>query len=128
MKTDKKTKEIIEGQTIKDSFTLDNALYILQHPTVDSKIWAEAVEWLLLYGPADIQEILLSASDSATASCFPDLKVTGYSENGEPVYDVDALAGALGISVDEAQEILERKLKNHGGHQRLTANGLAKLQ
>ena len=32
----------------KQEWTVDSAMEILQHPTVDSKLWAEAVEWLLL--------------------------------------------------------------------------------
>ena len=38
----------------KDEWDLDTALKVVQNKTVDSKLWAEAVEWLLLYGPPEI--------------------------------------------------------------------------
>jgi len=128
MKTDKKSPPVLKGGSLKNSWTLDNAMYVLKHPTVDSKIWADAVEWLLLYGPKDIQEMLLSASENATKNCFPELEVIGYSTDGEPIYNVDDLARALGITPEEAQDILERKLKSHENHSKLSTKGPAKIQ
>ena len=40
---------------IKDQWTEETAMKILQNPTVDSKLWAEAVEWLILFGPEEDQ-------------------------------------------------------------------------
>jgi hypothetical protein len=69
----------------KKEWTLENAMEILQHPTVDSKIWAEAVEWLLLYGPPEVKEKLSEASGYATGKEFPDLKPEGFVGDGELV-------------------------------------------
>jgi hypothetical protein len=93
----------------KDQWNLETALKILQHQTVESQLWAEAVEWLMLYGPPEIKEILLKASGIATETFFPELKPTSYSADGEPYYDVAAIAKALGISEEEAHEIIRRK-------------------
>ena len=82
----------------KDHWTLENALKVLQHPTIDAKLWAEAVEWLLLYGPLEIQTLLLHASGVATTQCFPELEATKYTEDGQPCYDVAAIAKTLGIN------------------------------
>ena len=40
---------------LKDTWDVDSAMQILQHQTVDAKLWAEAVEWLILYGPDEIR-------------------------------------------------------------------------
>lgn len=95
--------------SFKDEWDLASALKVLQHPTVDSKLWAEAVEWLLKYGPPSIRKILLEASQTATEMQFPELQPSHYTPDGEPVYDVAQLAIALGISEEEVQEIIARK-------------------
>lgn len=100
----------------KDQWNLETALKILQHQTVDSQLWAEAVEWLMLYGPPEIKELLLKASGIATETHFPELKPTSYGTDGEPYYDVAAIARALGINEDEAQEIIRRKEIEHQMH------------
>jgi len=97
----------------KDHWTLENALKILQHPTVDSKLWAEAVEWLLLYGPSEIQTLLLYASGIATEKCFPNLKADTYTEDGQPCYDVAAIAQALGIDKEDACKTIAEKEMAH---------------
>jgi hypothetical protein len=97
----------------KDQWTLETALQILQHQTVDSQLWAEAVEWLMLYGPPEIKDLLLKASGIATETYFPELKPTSYGIDGEPYYDVAAIARALGIDEDEALEIIRRKEIEH---------------
>lgn len=112
----------------KKEWTVESAMEILQHPTVDSKIWAEAVEWLLLYGPPEIQELLKSASSYATREEFPELTPQGYTENGEPVYSVAEVAKALGISEDEAAGIIEEKQQKHGISQFLDKAGVKKVQ
>ena len=98
----------------KQEWTLESAMEILQHPTVDSKIWAEAVEWLMLYGPPEVSEMLKAASGYATSKEFPDLKPQGFDENGDPVYSVSEVAKTLQISEEEAAEIIAAKQEKHG--------------
>lgn len=114
MVSPKKIQDLTPENEFRDSWNLENAMYILQHPTVDSKVWAEAVEWLLLHGPKEIQEILLSSSQFATQSEFPKLKITKFSTDGTPCYDIDELAEALGITKEEAKEIIDQKERSHG--------------
>ncbi len=97
----------------KKSWTEESAMEILKHPTVDSKLWAEAAEWLMLYGSPKVKEMLLEASLSATHSCFPDLKPESYNENGEPCYNIAALAESLGLEEDEVRKIIAEKEKEH---------------
>lgn len=97
----------------KDEWDLETAMKVLEHKTVDSKLWAEAVEWLMLYGPPEIQQLLIEASAHATATSFPDLQPTGYTTDGQPMYDVTNLAEQLGISEDEVRIIIEEKEKQH---------------
>lgn len=98
----------------KQEWTLESALEILQHPTVDSQIWASAVEWLLIYGPPEIQELLTQASSHAAGASFPELKPQRYSPDGSPCYDIGELAQSLGISEEEARaQLLEKEMK-HG--------------
>lgn len=106
----------------KDQWTLETALKILQHQTVDSQIWAEAVEWLMLFGPPEIKDLLLRASGIATETYFPELKPVFHSSDGEPYYDVAALARALGIPEEDAQEIIRKKELEHQMHH-LTSGG-----
>lgn len=93
----------------KEQWDLESAMKVLQHPTVDAKLWAEAVEWLLRYGPPAIKKILLQASHNATEMEFPELRPVQYTPDGQPIYDIAALAKALGISKEEVQRILEEK-------------------
>ena len=90
----------------KDHWDVDTALKIVQNKTVDSKLWAEAVEWLLLYGPPEIVSILLEASGYATSQTFPELK-PGYTHDGNPVYDAAGLARSLGIPEEEIVKLLK---------------------
>ena len=87
----------------KEEWSLQSALEIVQHPTVDSQIWAQAVEWLLLYGPPEIKDILTQASGTATKENFPELRANHFAPDGTPCYNITELAEALGISEDEAQ-------------------------
>jgi hypothetical protein len=109
-------------------WTLATAMDILQHPTVDSKIWAEAVEWLMLYGPPEVKEMLKTASSYATSKEFPDLAPQGYDENGDPVYSVSEVAKALQISEEEAAEIIARKQDQHGVRQFYSSSETKKVQ
>lgn len=99
--------------TFKEQWDLESAMKVLEHQTVDSKLWAEAVEWLILYGPPEIQKILLEASSTATKTHFPELKPSHYTADGQPVYDVAALAQSLGISQEEVLETINRKELEH---------------
>ena len=93
----------------KEHWDLDTALKVVQNKTVDSKLWAEAVEWLLLYGPPEIVSILLQASGHATEQTFPELEAASYTSDGTPVYDVARLAKTLGMSEDEVKRIIKAK-------------------
>jgi hypothetical protein len=99
---------------IKEQWTVETAMKILQHKTVDSKLWADAVEWLILHGPQDIRNLLLQSSGTATSHCFPNLKASGYAPDGQPCYHVAQIAGSLQISEEEAKEIIARKQEEHG--------------
>ena len=93
----------------KDHWNLDTAMKILQNKTVDSRLWAEAVEWLLLYGPPEIVSILLKASSQATGSTFPELQANKYTDDGQVSYNIEEIARSLGISEREVREIIIRK-------------------
>lgn len=97
----------------KEQWTLDAALQILENSTVDSKLWAEAVEWLMLYGPPEIQNLLLAASSSATASSFPNLTPSHYNEDGEACYNIAELATELHLTEEEVVSIIEEKERAH---------------
>lgn len=92
----------------KDQWDVDTALKVVQNKTVDSKLWAEAVEWLLLYGPPEIVSILLQASGHATEQVFPELQASHYTDDGTPVYDVAHLAKELGIPESKVRLIIEK--------------------
>ncbi len=91
----------------KDQWNVAMAMEVLKNPTVDSKLWSEAVKWLLLYGPPETKELILQASGMATDQYFPELKPHGFTEDGDPCFDIRALADALGITEEEALEKLK---------------------
>ena len=97
----------------KDEWTLENALKVLQHQTVDAKLWSEAVEWLLLYGPEEIRTLLLQASGIATKECFPSLKSDRCTDDGQACYDIEDIARVLGIDREEACKTIADKEKAH---------------
>lgn len=97
----------------KQLWDLESAMKVLENDSVDSKLWAEAVEWLMMFGPPKIQKLLLEASKTAMNSSFPELKPTHYTDDGEPCYDVGELAQSLGITKEEVQEILKKKAIEH---------------
>lgn len=101
----------------KEQWDLDTALKVIQNETVDSRLWAEAVEWLLLYGPPEIVSILLQASGHATEECFPNLHAAHHTNDGQPCYDLTLLAESLGISEEEVRLILSKKLRSGNPHQ-----------
>ena len=98
----------------EQEWNLEMALEILQHPTVDSRLWADAVEWLLVFGPPEIREVLQQASGHATHHSFPGLKVQGYAPDGSPCYDIGELAQVLDISEEEARIQLQALEVKHG--------------
>ena len=98
----------------EQEWTEESAMEILQHPTVDSEIWASAVEWLLIYGPQEIREMLTEASGHATTESFPELRPGRYAPDGSPCYEISDLAQSLGISEEEARAQLAEKEKKHG--------------
>lgn len=128
MKTDKSSKNIRDTQDFKDTWTLDNALHILKHPTVDSRLWADAVEWLVLFGTPEIKKLLLSSSGHAIGTCFPELEVKSFSADGEPCYEIADLARSLAIDVEEAREILLEKEKSHGRRHGFMYDETTKIQ
>jgi hypothetical protein len=93
----------------KDLWDLESAMQVLAHDTVDSKLWADAVEWLIHNGPPEIKKILMEASAQATNSSFPELTPSHYDTNGQPCYDVAQLAKSLNISENEVKKILQQK-------------------
>jgi hypothetical protein len=92
----------------KDQWNLEMALAVLGSETVDGGLWAEAVKWLLLYGPPELHGVLAAASSASFAQCFPGVRVSGHGDSGQPYYALADLAEALGIPVAEAaQRLLE---------------------
>ncbi|MEW6501311.1 MAG: hypothetical protein ACOY8P_02605 [Thermodesulfobacteriota bacterium] len=84
------------------------ALEVLQSPNVDGATWAEAVKWLLFYGPPELRALINAASHFATSEHFPELMPTGYDETGTPCYDRQELAAAVGVSEEKlAQRLAE---------------------
>lgn len=104
------------------------AMAVLENPTVDSKIWSEAVEWLLLFGPSHIKELLTQASETAAQSCFPELTATSFSPDGQPLYDISQLAKALGISEEETKQRLQEKEQQQGIRHLYTTADALKIQ
>jgi len=103
----------------KKLWDLESAMKVLAHDTVDSKLWAEAVEWLINYGPPEIQQLLLEASAVATNTSFPELTPSHYDTNGQPCYNVEELANSLGIEENEVKKILREKEVEHQSQQLL---------
>lgn len=103
-------------------------MQVLAHPTVDSRLWAEAAEWLLLHGPPEIRDMLRQASGYAAGREFPELKVAGMAGDGEPVYSITALALALGIAEEDAAAMLARQERRHGISQRYNEEDITKIQ
>ena len=124
----KKDKDQQKTQTDNGGWTLENALYILQHPTVDSEVWAEAVEYLLLHGPEEIREILLNASQFATHEQFPNLSSSGINNDGEICYRIEDLAKALNMDEESVKNILQKKEQSHGDRHGFSDSDINKLQ
>ena len=113
---------------LKDEWDVESAMKVLRHPTVDAKLWAAAVEWLMLYGPEETRQLLLQASGTATHECFPDLQAKGYAADGQPCYNVEDLAKSLNISTNEAEEMIKEKEKLHKIHHFIDEDDTMKVQ
>ncbi|EKD38808.1 MAG: hypothetical protein ACD_75C00602G0009 [uncultured bacterium] len=97
----------------KDLWDVESAMKVLTHKTVDGKLWAEAVEWLILYGPAEIRQLLLDSSMIATTSSFPELRPSRFTPDGQPCYTIGDLAKALHMDEKEARDLLRQKEAEH---------------
>jgi len=113
---------------LKDEWDLSMALQVLQSETVDSKVWSDAVKWLLLFGPAEIRELISQASSVATSEFFPELSPIGYTEKGEPLYDIKKLAESLGMSEEEALAKMKEIEAEAGGPGLYDASRASRLQ
>ena len=112
----------------KDEWDLGMALQVLHSETVDSKVWSEAVKWLFLFGPPAIREMISHASSIATNEFFPELFPIGYTEQGEPLYDIKKLAESLGISEEEALETMAELEAEHAIKNLYDPSGAQKIQ
>jgi len=97
----------------KALWDLESAMKVVASETVESKLWAEAVEWLILNGPPEIKEFLLDASSSATVKSFPDLEPSYFTQDGKPCYKVQDLAKTLKIPEADVRAILHEKSREH---------------
>jgi lipase chaperone LimK len=113
---------------IKNQWNLEMALQVIQQETISSEVWADAAKWLLLYGPPQIQELLRQASSIATQQCFPQLQSGGYTDEGEPCYDIRALAAALGLSEEETIEKMQELERQQGRTQLYAEDAIRKIQ
>jgi hypothetical protein len=93
----------------KDLWDVESAMKVITHPTVDGQLWAEAVKWLILYGPPYIRRMLLQASSLATDSTFPQLRPSQFTNDGHPLYNITDLAQAMGISMQEVLAGLQQE-------------------
>lgn len=100
--------------SFKEQWNLEMALDVLKSETVESKTWSEAAKWILLYGPPELQELMRQASSIATSSCFPQLEPERYTESGDPCYDIEKVAEALGVTRQEALEKMSEMEYEHG--------------
>ena len=98
------------------------ALDVLKNKNVNAKLWSEAAKWIMLYGPPELREIMQQASSVATKECFPGLEPERYTGEGEPCYDIDRIAEALGITRQEAMEKLAAMEDEHGLRQLFDAS------
>jgi lipase chaperone LimK len=113
---------------LKSQWNLEMALEVVQQQTVTSEDWAEAVKWLLLYGPPEIQELLRQASSLATRNCFPELRANGYTDDGEACYDIRALAAILGLTEEETVEQILELERQQGRTQLFSEDAINKVQ
>ena len=104
--------------TFKEQWNLEMALDVLKSQSVESATWSEAAKWIMLYGPPKLQEVMRQASNVAIKSCFPELEPERYTESGDPCYNIEKIAEALGITREEAMEKMA-EMENEQGIQHL---------
>jgi hypothetical protein len=104
--------------SFKEQWDLEMALEVLKNRSVESKVWSDAAKWIMLYGPPELQEVLRQASSIAINSCFPQLEPERYTDSGEPCYDINKIAEALGVTKQEALEKIA-EMENEQGVQHL---------
>ena len=104
--------------SFKEQWDLEMALEVLKNRSVESKVWSDAAKWIMLYGPPELQEVLRQASSIAINSCFPQLEPERYTDSGEPCYDINKIAEAVGVTKQEALEKIA-EMENEQGVQHL---------
>ena len=104
--------------SFKEQWDLEMALEVLKNRSVESKVWSDAAKWIMLYGPPELQEVLRQASSISINSCFPQLEPERYTDSGEPCYDINKIAEALGVTRQEALEKIA-EMENEQGVQHL---------
>ena len=104
--------------SFKEQWDLEMALEVLKNRSVESKVWSDAAKWIMLYGPPELQEVLRQASSIAINSYFPQLEPERYTDSGEPCYDINKIAEALGVTKQEALEKIA-EMENEQGVQHL---------
>lgn len=95
----------------KNLWDMESALQVIMDEGADSELWSEAVEWLIFFGPPEIQELLLDSSMNTLTEIFPNLKPSHVTVDGKPFYDDKTLCKELGITEEEFRVLLEKKMK-----------------
>ena len=90
----------------REEWNLEMAVAVLGSATIEAGPWAEAVKWLLLYGPPELREMLTAASTLSFSQCFPEVRVQGHGPTGQPYYALADLAEPLGVPVADAADRL----------------------
>jgi len=93
-------------EDFRQQWNVEMALQVLSSETVEPEPWAEAVKWLLLYGPPEVREILTTAAGVSFDQCFPKVRAMGHNDSGQPYYSLADLAEALGVPVEKASQRL----------------------
>ncbi len=92
----------------ENEWDIKTALAVIMSKGVDSRTWAEAVEWVMLFGPPTLRETIEAASMTATCDCLPEVRAAGINADGEICYDIADLARALGVGEEELGEKINR--------------------
>lgn len=114
--------------SFKDEWDLSMALEVLGNENVDSKTWADAAKWLLLYGPPEVREIISQASLHASSETFQNLKATGFDESGRPLFTLEDLASSLGITTEDALRHMENIDGEEDSFQLFSGDNVKKIQ
>lgn len=114
--------------SLKEQWNFEMALAVLQNETVDGKLWSEAAEWMMVFGPPAMQELLRQASSLATQAHYPELTPRDYTADGEPCYSIAEVAKSLGISEEEALAKMAELEERHGVRHLYTPPEAKKIQ